>query len=325
MPSIEDDVKNLLDVLKDIGLDFNWLVAIVSLCAQEIAIKRKLDELGKSYGEENFQKLADRLIKTMEERGIEPPHILLSIARSYRHIRAKIMHDPHKARLSAEESKAIFRNTEALVKSLFKKETRLINIPKFVDSILKFPIDQKVREFNTLDEATKKQVFNAIMDKISLLSWKEIDSYKGLFDFLEVALKMESDPILQNELFEILLRRTLTDVSYGKEKLLAIIAKFTRLTHIRNFIKEKELVEPLITEYETSGSFVIAGWNAEIMLNLAPVFNKKEINRIVDAALSNDQITYSWSARSSLKKFLSLYRKKIPSEKIKKLEEVFKD
>jgi len=69
---------------------------------------------------------------------------------------------------------------------------------------------------------------------------------------------METDPSLQNELFEILLRRTLTDVSYGKEKLLSIIAEFTKSTRIRDFIKEGRLVKPLITEHEASGSFVIA-------------------------------------------------------------------
>ena len=324
MSGIEDDVKNLLDVLKEIGLDFNWLVAVVSLSAQEIAVKRKLDELGVSYGEEDFQKIADKLIKAMEERGIEVPHILLSIARSYRHIRAKIIHNPHKTRLNTEESKAIFMNTEALVKSLFKKEVSPINIPKFVDSILKFPIDRKVREFNILDEVTKKQIFNAIMDKISLLDWEEVKSYKGLFDFLKAALKMESNTVLQNELFEIVLHRTLMDISIGKEELLPIIAEFTRLSHIRNFIKEKGLVEPLITEYETSGSFMIAGWNAQIMLNLAPIFSDREINRVVDAALSNDQIIYSWSANYSLKKFFSLYKDKIPEEKYEKLKEIYK-
>jgi len=325
MPSIEVDIKDLLSVLKEIGLDFNWLVAVVSLSAQEIAVKRKLDELGESYEEEDFQKLAKKLIKTMEERRIEVPHILLSIARSYRHIRAKIMHDPHKTRLNAEESKAIFRNTEALVKSLFKKEIKPTNISKFVDSILKSPLDQKVREFNVFNEVTKKQIFDAIMDKISLLSWKEVEYYKGMFDFLEATLKMESNTALQSELLEILLRRTLTDISHGKERLLPIIAKFTRLNHIKDFIKQKGLIELIIAEYETSGSFMIAGWNAEIILNLAPILNDKELNRIVDAVLTNDQIMYSWSARPYLKKLLSLYRSKIPEEKAKKLEEILKE
>ena len=57
----------------------------------------------------------------MEERGIDVPHILLSIARSYRHIRAKIMHDPHKTRLNTEESKAIFRNNGSFYKVIIQE------------------------------------------------------------------------------------------------------------------------------------------------------------------------------------------------------------
>lgn len=70
---------------------------------------------------------------------------------------------------------------------------------------------------------------------------------------------------------------------------------------------------------------MIAGLNAEIMLNLADILNEEEINRVIDAALLNDQITYSWSARPLLKIFLSMYRDKIQKEKAKKLEEMFKE
>lgn len=111
MATVEEKLRNLLELLKDIGLDVNWLIAVASLSAQEIAIKRKLNELVASYGEEDFQTLASKLVKIMEERKMEVPHIiLLSVARSYRHIRAKVLHDPHKTRLSIEEAKAIFNN-----------------------------------------------------------------------------------------------------------------------------------------------------------------------------------------------------------------------
>ncbi len=307
-----------MDVLKNIGLDFNWLLVIVSLSAQEIAIKRKLDELGESYGEEDFQSLASKLIRVMKERKMEVPHILLSIARSYRHIRAKVTHDPHKARLNDEEAEAIFNNTKALIRTLFRRELGAVNIPKFIDSILDSSLEQKAREFSNFNEITKKQIFEAIMDKIALLDWKKVEIHKELFDFLKNTLKMETDIVLQSEFFGILLRRTLIGISEGKEKLLSIIAEFTRLSHIRAFIKGRNLVNPILAEYESSGSFIIAGWNAEVIRNLAPILTNEEINRVVDAALSNDQITCSYNARPFLKKFLSLYRNKISEEKAKK-------
>ena len=123
MHSKEEKLNNLLEVLKSIDLDFNWLLALTSLSAQEIVIKRKLESLGESYDEQDFQMLAEKLIKTMESRGIEPPHILLSIVRADRHIRAKIIHDPHKTRLNAAEANAIFTNTVALINTLFNVVT----------------------------------------------------------------------------------------------------------------------------------------------------------------------------------------------------------
>ena len=84
-------------------------------------------------------------------------------------------------------------------------------------------------------------------------------------------------------------------------------------------IEKKGLINSLIVEYESSNTYNIASYNAEIMLNLAPLMNRDQIIRVVDAALSNDQITFSWGARSSLNKFLSLYSNKIPKEKREKL------
>ena len=68
---IESDMekmRELLDVLKDLGLDLNWIIAVAALSAQEIAIKRKLDELGEPYGERDFQKLANNLTNAMKTK-----------------------------------------------------------------------------------------------------------------------------------------------------------------------------------------------------------------------------------------------------------------
>jgi indole-3-glycerol phosphate synthase len=318
-------LTNLLGVLSNINLDLNWLLAVASLSAQEIAIKRKMNELGITYGEEDLQKLADNLINEMNKRKLEVPHILLSIARSYRHIRAKVMHDPHKARLNVEESDAIFHNTEALVRTLFRKDIEQIDVIKFINSIDKFSMEHRVKEFTGFNEQVKKQIFETIMNKISLLDWREIQAYEGVFEFLKASLKSESNPVLQNELFDILLTRTLIDVpSFVKEKLLAIIAEFTRLSSIKKFIREKGHINSIIAEYEMSNSFSIAGFNAEIILNLSSLLDNEQLNRIVDAALSNDQIAFSWGARSSLKKFLLIHQDKIPKDKTDKLLEVLK-
>jgi len=251
---------------------------------------------------------------------------LLSIAKSYRHIRAKVMHDPHKTRLNVEESDAILHNTEALVRTLFKKDVGQADVVEFVDSIDKLSMDQRVKEFIGFSKPVKKQVFESIMNKISLLDWPEIQAYESVFEFLKASLKCEPNTILQNELMEILLSRTLIGKPspFRKEKLLAIIAEFTRLSSMKDFLGEKGHINSIITEYEMSNSFSTAGFNAEIILNLSSLFDKEQVNRITGAVLSNDQIAFSWGARSSLKKFLSIHQDKIPKDKADKLLEVLK-
>ena len=74
-----EKLNNLLEILNDVNLDYNWL-----------------------------------------------PHILLSVSRSYRHIRAKLIHVGHKTKLSNEEAATIIYNTDALVKiCLENQEWRL--------------------------------------------------------------------------------------------------------------------------------------------------------------------------------------------------------
>lgn len=87
----------LSEVLDDINLDLNWTISVSALVTQEVAIKKKSDELNVNCGEaEDFQKLASKLEQAYKERKLRPPLILLSISRSYRHVRAKLIHEGHK-------------------------------------------------------------------------------------------------------------------------------------------------------------------------------------------------------------------------------------
>jgi hypothetical protein len=145
-------IDELLKVLKNIGLNAYWLLAASSLAAQEVAVKKKLDELGVPYGEGDFQAIAEKLTNAMKERKIAVPEILLSISRSYRHIRAKIMHVPQ-ARLDLDEAKAILYNTDALIRTLFKVNP--LEISEFIQSISKSSLRESLDKFGTFNAEKK--------------------------------------------------------------------------------------------------------------------------------------------------------------------------
>ena len=311
----EDKIRVLLEMLTSLNLDINWLIAVACLVAQEIAVKIKLEELGKSYGEEDFQKLAEKLKRALEERGEHVPHILISIMRAHRHIRGKIVHAPHKTKISENEAIALLNNTTALIKELF--EEKVIDIPAFVDSINESSLDEKVSKFLALKPETKKRIVMAIMDKIHTLDRQEAQTYSALYDFLKMAVKREDDRKLQCELLAIIIEKTCGYRLYGKLKLLNIISELTRLEHVKHFVKEKNLIDLLVAEFKLSNSFYEAAENARIMLNLGPRLTTEQINRIAMAALSNDQILYSYGAQDALEALFSLHYDKIDKEAVK--------
>jgi len=260
----------------------------------------------------------------MKKNSLEVSEILLSISRSYRHIRAKIIHAPHKAKISPEEAEAIFHNTEALLRILFKKDIGP-NIRKFIESIYQLNQSKTLRAFNGFSLETKKRVFEAIFDRISLLDWNEIVANEALFDFVKDALKTESSNATRNELFSTLLHMTLVSKSpFASERLLQLIADLTKLSSIRNFLKRSGKINQIITEFEDSSSFAMAKATSEILLNLSPILDKDQMNKIVDASLSNDQIHDSWGARQNLKKLLVAHQSDVSQDKSKKLLEALK-
>jgi hypothetical protein len=180
-------------------------------------------------------------------------------------------------------------------------------------------LNEKVREFDIFNETVKRQVVEALSDKIAFLDEKDVETYK---EFLNYILKTERNITTQGELFEILLRRIPTFSPLEKEIILPIVAELTQLSSIKNQIKEKKLINLILAEYELSSSFNIAGSNTEVVLNLADILTEEELNRVIDAALSNGQIAYSWKARGLLKKLLSIYQNRIAEEKVKKLKEI---
>jgi hypothetical protein len=322
----DEKIEKLLEALRHFNLDLNWIIAVASLSAQEIAVKKKLNELGVSDLEEDFQKLCGRLLNSMKNQNLDTPDILLSISRSYRPIRAKILHTVPKSQLHPSEVEAILNNTIALTDVFFKKDLTKpiaegLSVAVFVDDISKKSLDEQTKTFFGFPADTKRIIFDVLMDEVSLIKLNEVRSNENLFAFIENVVKLEGNLDLQLEFCEKLLKRTFWGTSIeSKERLLQIIMEITKLDRVKKLIKEKNFVNGILVEFETSSSFNLASLNTSIMLNIATMLNGEQIDRVIDAIISNNQIHYSWGARSSLGRFISIHRDKIPKEKIKRTE-----
>lgn len=321
----KDNLKELLDSLKYLDLDLNWIVAVASLSAQEIAVKKKLDELGESYDEEDFQKLCEKLKDAMKRQSLEAPEILLSVSRSYRHIRAKILHSTA-SNIHPSELKAILTNTIALVEVLFKKEVfgEATEVGLFIDNLATGLPNEQLKIFSKFSIPIRKHIFNNVIEKIMLMEEGSIEANQNIFIFIKNAIKFETNTNLQSEFTEKLIRKISYDTGFSaKQRLLLIIADITKLENVRKLIKERNLVNIILTEFETSNSFEQASINASIIFNLHDILSVEQINRVVNAIISNDQITYSWGAQNTLKKFISIYKDKISKEKIDRIDSLW--
>ena len=77
-----------------------------------------------------------------------------------------------------------------------------------------------------------------------------------------------------------------------------------------------EDVEKAILLLESSRSFIEAGKNTKLLLEMESKFIKADILRVMGVAVNNSEILHSWDARSSLKPFIARHIKLIPKEQV---------
>ena len=322
----EHDLQNLddfLSVTKPIDMDINWLMTVASLSAQEIAIKRKLFELTGTYAEgADFQKTVNALTGEMKKRKQKVPNILLTIGRSYTPIRAKIVHDPNECQCSREESDIMVKNTTLLIRHLFKGNIMQIDVSAFFKTLNKDTMDAKTIEFAHFDVSLKKQIFENILEKLSL-NYEGINKYHEHFVFLNRALTSEKDIEDQKQLLQtILFKFPMPGTVSSKEQIISAISELMYLESIRKDIRKNKLIDSIIAEFRSSMSYAIAGITTKIIVNLLPELNDRELNDVFDAAIENRQIYDSAKARSYLKQIILMSQDRISHDKIEKLKEL---
>ena len=318
-PELTKKLVELSEVLNKVDLDQNWIISVSALAAQEVAIKRRLNELDVDYGEgEDFQKLTKRLEQAYGEQGIRLPLILLSVSRSYRHIRAKLIHEGHKYRVTDEEADGILDNTRTLLNELFVEPKIELNSAKSIKDLKEEKIIGLIKHM-TSTQLTK--LMHEAFDEISMIpGWSEVRDNKRLFDFIKYAIKERQEERIQ--LFEMFFNSFFpTSVIYARGELLSTLAELIHIVSIKNWIIESGHIEILISELVKSRSFDIAGTNTGIILGFLPHLSAEQLNTILEASISNDQIHFSYSAKNNLEAILAHCSEKVEKGKLQRLRD----
>lgn len=322
---LKELLKKLMEVLKDLELDFSWLITVVSLILQEIAIKKKLLYLDVEPGTSNFGELIDKLAKEMEERGMITPPIILKLVQASRRPRALMLHDPRSPQPTLKEAEAMLSDTEALVDALFGERIE-VDVSEFIESITKdrSEFEKTVKTFKSLNKKTKLEIFDRVLDKI-VVRTSAVGEKDKLARFLKETLIIEDDDGLICELFEKVVRR-LPQAGLYKIQILSVLAEVTKVSTVKRFLKNRrDIMDILINNYMSSESYDIAGKNAEIMSNIADLLTSQDLESLVDSAVENRQIRESYSARPHLRNIFMNYHGRMSSKSATRLKIILKE
>jgi len=179
------------------------------------------------------------------------------------------------------------------------------SVQELVDSFESLSKDGLAARISTLPIEEKKETIIEIMDRLSMADIHEVSDLTYLFSALDFSLQENRRPSLT--LFQVFFREfAFRSLPFCKDKLLAIVAKYLQFNSIQDWIRDQNLVDWFVSEFERSPTFVSGALNSEIVANLSPVLSRSHIDRIVAGALTNNQIYESWQAPPHLRRlFLS--------------------
>jgi len=161
-----------------------------------------------------------------------------------------------------------------------------------------------------------------ILEDLSFMSFEDVYSQLDLFDTLRAVL-FSGDDVENGKTFLTKLTQTRFSNSVAKEFLMHIVADVTELKEIKKWLGSKTKIKQfLILEFITSRNFEYAGTMAHIIQNMLPTLTDKELREVIGGIEKNDQIRFSFRARSYLWSIIDAVKSVIPIERYRQLMEL---
>lgn len=216
----------------------------------------------------------------------------------------------------------------SLIQALVELERLgIVNTSGKLESIDDLTDDQIMDLAENMNSAQLKELMKAAFDKISKIeTQKDIERNRNLCYFIRCSIKERNQDRI--ELFEMFFNSffpTTTNMDFALvEELLSILAESVKIVSIRNWITEKGHIDKIISEFARSRSFDMAGINSRIIAGLLPHLTSRQLTLVIDAAVANDQIHLSYSAKRDLKPILDLCEDKVAEAKLRELRKKMK-
>jgi hypothetical protein len=308
MSSEDPQYTRLIRGIGEVGLNGKWALSVAALCAQELAIKKRLESFGIETEEQDFQKLAKALIDALRQEGEEPPEILMSLVRAHPYLRAKLVHSGHKASLRDEDVNSLVTNTVDLVAALFGSTTKTVSEREAAERLLRLASVESVTRRIGVMRAEQKRGVVLVLVQIRaeiLANWesapdarKKETKCRTLAKQVILSMKAEEIAELVNE---IIILFSLTQPSLVME----VLSYTSHLQPVVSMVKDKNHLSWILTSFIRSNSYEEATTNSIVLVNIANLLSRQELESVLGAVLSNGQITYSYGAQSKLRPLIA--------------------
>jgi hypothetical protein len=318
----DTDFSRLLKAISLLGLDHNWVLGVIALCAQEITIRKKLESLGIMAGDQDFQKVAELLINSIKQMSEKPPDILLSLARAYLSIRGKLVHWGYKTRLYDAEVRSIVENTIGLIETLFIEMPKKTDVYQLAETLLTSSDSELMSKIPKFDPTQRDKVVFTLIERCSLLDWSQ-PGYYEMKEKIRRIIKSVIKSLKPEDIASLLDAVIQRFNAVAPDLIMEMLGEVSALSPVLNMLQEKNYTNWIISCFATSRSFDSAGINARAITNVVPILNDSQIGQVFQAILENDQICYSWSAKPHLINFIAMYSKRVNPELLKRIQEEF--
>lgn len=318
----DTNFSRLMKAISLLGLDHNWVAGVIALCAQEIAIRKKLESLGGTAGDQDFQKVAESLVDHIKQMGEKTPDILLSLARAYPSILGKLVHQAYKARLYDAEVRSIVENTVGLIETLFIEMPKKTDIYQVAETLLKSGDGELTSKILKLDITQREKVVFALIERYLLVDWNQSGYYeinKKIRQIIKSIIK-SSKPEDIASLLDAMIRRFGT---VTPDIIMEILGEVGTLSSVLSMLQENNYVDWVVSQFVSSVNFDRAGVNARVIAEIGPILSDSQIEQVLQAILENDQIRYSWSAQPHLTNFIAMYGRRVKPDLLKRVREEF--
>jgi hypothetical protein len=178
------------------------------------------------------------------------------------------------------------------------------------------------RNVRSIEFQSLKRMFFDVLDALAFFWLSDSQANTNIFHFVATAI------IERNKEEGSLLFKELLDWYFGtvtsncKLSILKMFARLTTLSHLKKVISRAHRTSSFVAEFGASNSWKISGINAQILQNIQTSLSETDCKRIVDFALSNDQILDSWIAKNYLRKIVGSCEGKADRGKIEELLEM---